>query len=62
MQDNNDLIRILLAELVEELGGIVKLDANKILNDVKTNKLKSIGIRVEGEEAIVEVFEDEDEN
>jgi hypothetical protein len=58
MKDNSDLIRVLFAELVEELGGIVKLDANKILENVKQNKFKSIGIRVEGTEAIVEVFDE----
>lgn len=61
MEDNNDLIKILFMELVEELGGIVKLDANVVINKVKVNKLKSIGVRVENEEIIVEVF-DEDEN
>lgn len=61
MEDNNELIKILFIELVEELGGIVKLDAIKITKDVKENKFKSIGVRVEDGVAIVEVF-DEDEN
>jgi hypothetical protein len=55
--DNNEIIRVLFAELVDELGGVVKLDATKILNNVKENKFKQIGLRIEGEVAIVEVFE-----
>lgn len=59
-QDNNEIIRVLFAELVDELGGVVKLDATKILSNIKENKFKQIGLRVEGDVAIVEVF-DEDE-
>lgn len=61
MEDNNELIRILLAELVDELGGIVKLDATKILSNIKENRFKEIGLRVDGDVAIIEVFE-ENEN
>ena len=61
MEDDNDLIRVLFAELVDELGGIVKLDANKIVKDARENRFKKIAVRVEDGVAIVEVF-DEDEN
>jgi hypothetical protein len=59
--DNDALIRVLFAELIDELGGIVRLDAIKILADIKENKFKEIGLRIEGDVATVEVF-DEDEN
>jgi hypothetical protein len=63
MEDyDNDLIRVVLAELVEDLGGIVKLDAKKILNKARVNKFKQIRMTVNGDEAIVEIFDDEDEN
>jgi hypothetical protein len=61
VEDNNDLIKVLFAELVCELGGIAKLDSRNILNNIKANRIKSIGIRVEEDDVIVEVF-DEDED
>jgi len=61
MEDNNELIKILLAELVDELGGVVKLDATKILNNMKNNKFKEIGLSVEGDVAIVEVFDENED-
>jgi hypothetical protein len=61
MNDNNDLMRILFAELIEELGGIVKLDACKIKNTIENRQLKSIGIKIDNNVVIVEVF-DEDED
>jgi hypothetical protein len=60
MDDDNALIRILLAELVDELGGTAKLDATKILDNMKQGKFKQIGFHVDGNEAIVRIFEDED--
>jgi predicted negative regulator of RcsB-dependent stress response len=60
MEDNNELIKILLAELVIELGGTAKLNATKILTDIKENKFKEIGLRIDGDVAIIEVFEQND--
>jgi hypothetical protein len=61
MENNNDLMRVLLAELVDELGGIVKLDASKILANAKKNKFKRIGLRIDGNDAIIEVFDEDEE-
>lgn len=61
MENNDDLIRVLFAELVDELGGIVKLDARKLAEDAKKNKFKKIAVRSQDGVVIVEVF-DEDES
>lgn len=55
-----DLIRVLLAQIVEDMGGIVKLDAGKILEKARNNEFKQIALRIKGEVAIVEIV-DEDE-
>lgn len=62
MEDNSELIKLLFAELVSELGGVVRLDSQKIMDNVNKKKFKEIGISMEGPIAVVEVFEDEDEN
>lgn len=59
--EDNDLIRVLFAELVDELGGIVKLDASKLAEDSKQNKFKKIAVSVNDGVVTVEVF-DEDES
>lgn len=57
MEAEKDISKILLAELIEELGGVVRLDATKVLRDLKENKFKEIGIRLEDGVAILEVFD-----
>lgn len=59
--EDDDLIRVLFAELVDDLGGIVKLDAKKLAEDAKQNKFKQIAVRVDDGVVTVEVF-DEDES
>lgn len=56
--EDNDLIRVLFAELVDELGGIVKLDAKKLAEDARQNKFKQIAVRVDDGVVTVEVFEE----
>lgn len=58
MEDDKDLSKILLAELIEELGGVVRLDATKILVDLKEGKFKEIGLKIENGVAILEVFDE----
>ncbi len=57
MEDNTELVTIILAELIEEMGGIVRLDATKILADLKDEKFKEITMRLEEGVAILEVFD-----
>lgn len=58
MEDSTELVTIILAELIEEMGGIVKLDATKILADLKNDRLKEIRMRLEDGVAILEVFDE----
>jgi len=60
--EENDLIRFILAELIAEMGGMVQLDAERLLDKVRKEEFKEIGIRIEGEKVIAEVFSiDEDQ-
>jgi hypothetical protein len=59
MEDNHELIKILLIELIEELGGTIELDARKISEDVAQNKFKSIGVRVANGIVTVEVVDED---
>jgi hypothetical protein len=58
MQYDNDMIRILLIELVDQIGGIVKLDTKKVLRDLKEDKIKGIAVSINGDEVIVEVIDE----
>jgi hypothetical protein len=55
---DNDMIRVLLIELVDQMGGIALLDTNKVLKDLKEDKLKGIAVRINGDEVIVEVIDE----
>ena len=57
MEDNTELVTIILAELIEEMGGVVRLDATKILADLKAERFKEITMRLEEGVAILEVFD-----
>lgn len=59
--EDEELLKILFAELIEELGGVVELDANKVLTDIKQGRFKRIGIAIKENIVYLEVF-DEDEN
>jgi len=58
IQDLNHLAPFILAALVEEMGGIIELDAKEILEDIKSNKFKKLGIFIERGRLYVEVFDE----
>ena len=60
MEENKDLTKILLAALIEELGGVVRLDAVKILADLKEGRFKEIGLQLKDDVVILEVFEEDE--
>jgi len=57
-KDFNEISKVVLASLVDELGGVVELDAAKLLTDIKQGRIKQISMRIENGKAIVEVFEE----
>lgn len=57
MEDNTELVIIILAELIESMGGVVQLDATKILADLKDGRFKEITMRLVEGVAILEVFD-----
>lgn len=59
-KDFNDISKVLLAALVDELGGVVELDAEKLLAEIKANRIKQLSMRIEAGKAIVEVFEEDE--
>lgn len=54
--EDHDLVKFVLAELITDMGGIIQLDASKLLEDARKGEFKEIGIRIEGEKLIAEVF------
>lgn len=60
MVDNNELVQLLFAELVSELGGTVKLDALTVMDSINSGRLKQIGISIEEDEITIEVFEQDE--
>lgn len=59
--EEKSIVVFILANLLEELGGVVELDASKILNDIKSGRNKEIKLSIKDGKAVVEVF-DENEN
>ena len=60
MEENKDLTKILLAALIEELGVVERLDAVKILADLKEGRFKEIGLQLKDDVVILEVFEEDE--
>jgi hypothetical protein len=58
IQDLNHLAPFILAALVEEMGGIIELDAEEILEDIKSNKYTKLGIFIEKGRLYVEIFDE----
>lgn len=58
IQDLNNLAPFILAALVEAMGGIVELDAEEILEDIKSNKYTKLGIFIEKGRLYVEIFDE----
>lgn len=55
-EDDINKMKLILAELVHQMGGVVELDATKLVENIKSNELKDLGIRLENGKVIVEVF------
>lgn len=58
VQDLNNLAPFILAALVEAMGGIIELDAEEILEDIKSNKYTKLGIFIEKGRLYVEIFDE----
>jgi len=54
--NKNDLTKMVLIALINEMGGIIKLDARKMLDDLKAGIFTDLAIKIEGDELIAEVF------
>lgn len=53
-----ELIAYLLAELVEELGGQIELDAKQLFAKIKKDDLKGLTLEVTDGKAIIKINED----
>lgn len=56
--DEKSITVFVLAHLIEELGGIVELDAEKLLKDIKDGSYKEIRLSIKDGKAIVEVIDE----
>lgn len=56
--NDSDLAMTLLAELVDALGGIAKLDATHISDNIKDGNFKSVKVAIENGEVILEVADE----
>jgi hypothetical protein len=58
MSESRELAGFILAELVESMGGIVELDANRLLKTIKSGEYKEISLSIKDGKAIVEVIDE----
>lgn len=49
--NENELIKLVLVELIEELGGVVELDAETVLAKLKTESIKGLTFVIEKRDA-----------
>lgn len=56
--NKNDLAMTLLAELVDALGGVAKLDATYISDNMREGKFKSVRVTLEDDEVVLEVVDE----
>jgi hypothetical protein len=59
--NRNDLAMTLLAELVDALGGVAKLDATHVSDNMRAGRFKSVRVTLENDEVLLEVV-DEDQD
>lgn len=56
--EEKEITGFILANLIDELGGVVELDAIKLLEDIKLGKYKRIEVSIKDSKAIVEVIDE----
>lgn len=58
MDDVNNLIPFILAQLIDEIGGLVELDGEQLMESVKSGKYKQFGISIKNKKVIVEIIDE----
>lgn len=48
----------ILAQLIEDMGGIVELDAEEVFEAIKEKKFKKMGLIIQEGRLIIEVFDE----
>lgn len=60
MTNEEDVARIVLAQLVDSMGGVATLDVELFLEQLKQGKFKRLELKIVGKLLRIEVFDDED--
>jgi hypothetical protein len=62
MDEDELILKLVLAELVDELGGRVELDANSLMRQAQSGSNKGIRMAFEDDQLVIEILREQSEN